>query len=210
MRYSVPATLAFSLVLLGASMPAVGAAKRNVGGEPSSGFAGAAFSRPMAAGAQEQGAPRVALTQSAGPPGGRVAVPIQLTIPEGVDLGTLSLTIRVPSDSLTFQSLALGGLADGVGMTAETTSTTEGNDVVLRIRLATPEQGGARVPLPSGPIGDLVFGVSKNAVAETIIRLPVEASASAANGGAAVEVQKKDGQVVVSNPSVDTCFFYMH
>jgi hypothetical protein len=196
MRHTTPAGPAFVVLLL----CTLGLASH------AAGHAGAAGPAPQEA----QDEPRVALTQSAGPPGGRVAVPIQLTVPEGVDLGTLSLTIRVPADSLAFQSIALGGLADGVGMTAETKTATEGSDVVLSIRLSTPEQGGARVPLPSGPIGDLLFEVSKDAKAETEIRLPLDVTATAARGNAPVKVQKKDGSVVVSNPAVDTCFFYMH
>lgn len=159
---------------------------------------------------QAQSAPRVSLPQSAGPPGGKVAVPIQVTIPDGVEIGQMTLTVRTPAASLAFGSVSLGGLAVGVDMKAEASTKTDGQDLVLTVVLSTPEEGGKRIPMPAGPIGDLLFTVAKDAVVETGIPLALTVKATSAAGGAAVDMQAKDGQVVVSNPSVVTCFFYMH
>lgn len=155
--------------------------------------------------------PRVEITQSAGPPGGTVAVPIRLVDAERAKIGALKVTLRFSAASLTFMKVEVGGLGEAVGAEATAKSERDGPEIVLEITMATPETGAGREPLPVGPIAQMLFTVAKNLKPETAIRMRVAASgAGARDVSEPVAVAAKDAEIIVSNPTVISCFFYMH
>lgn len=160
---------------------------------------------------QENAGPRVKIAQSVGPPGGIAAVPIQLAGVESGHIGTLTLKLRFPGNKLTFTKVEVGGLGDSVGAVATTGIQRRGDETLLEVTIATPETEGVRAPIPDGPIVQLMFKVAKDLKPETVIPVTLEASGVGAKAGAQpVKVSARDGEIIVSNPSVISCFFYMH
>lgn len=159
-----------------------------------------------AAGQEEQKTPRVDVTQSAGPAGGKVSVPIRLTGVEDARVSAVTLTLRFVADKLTFGTVEIGGLGESAGVTATAKAERRAGDTLLVITLATAEKDGARAPMPDGPIAQVVFTVAKNLKPETVIPLKVQA----AGADAAVTLATRDAEVIVSNPPAISCFFYMH
>lgn len=160
---------------------------------------------------QENASPRVNIAQSVGPPGGVVAVPIQLSGVESGQIGTLTLKLRFLSNKLTFTKVEVGGLGDSVGAVATTGMQRRGDETLLEVTIATPEKEGARAPIPDGPIAQLMFTVAKDLKPETVIPLTLQVAGVGTKAGAeAVKVSARDGEIIVANPSVISCFFYMH
>lgn len=154
--------------------------------------------------------PRVTLAQSVGPADGAVAVPLQLAGREDRPLGSITLRISLP-ESLTFTSAEIGGLGISIGAEATTKTGTKGGATVVEVTIAAPPQDGVRPPLPDGPLAQLMFKLAKGLKPETVIPVPFEASGLATGAGAApVSVSAVPGEIIVANPPVISCFFYMH
>lgn len=159
----------------------------------------------------DQKRPRVEISQSVGPPGGRVALPVRLAGAEAAQLGTVKLTLRFPAASLTFEKAEIGGLGFSVDATATAVSESRGSDVEVTVTLATPKVEGTRESLLDGPVAQLLFTVAKDLEPETVLRLAVEATGTPVGADARVmPLTAKPAEVVVSNPTVIACFFYMH
>ncbi|MEO5895545.1 MAG: cohesin domain-containing protein [Vicinamibacterales bacterium] len=151
------------------------------------------------------------LTQSAGTPGGTVAVPVQFAGVQSAPTGVITLKLRFAGSKLTFTKVELGGVAESVDAVATVTAQQRGDERVLDVTIATPEKDGTRAALPDGPLAQLLFTVAKDQKAQTVIPVKVEASvAGLAADAAAVKVPAPDGEVIVANPVVISCFFYMH
>jgi hypothetical protein len=151
------------------------------------------------------------MAQSVGPPGGIVAVPIQLSGVESGQIGTLTLKLRFLSNKLTFTKVEVGGLGDSVGAVATAEMQRRGDETLLEVTIATPEKEGARAPIPDGPIAQLMFKVAKDLKPETVIPLALQVTGGGTKAGAEpVKVSARDGEIIVANPSVISCFFYMH
>ena len=140
-----------------------------------------------------------------------MAVPIQLSGVESGQIGTLTLKLRFLSNKLTFTKVEVGGLGDSVGAVATTGMQRRGDETLLEVTIATPEKEGARAPIPDGPIAQLMFTVAKDLKPETVIPLTLQVAGVGTKAGAeAVKVSARDGEIIVANPSVISCFFYMH
>jgi hypothetical protein len=154
---------------------------------------------------------RVTIPQSVGPAGGSVAVPVQLAAAEGVEIGSITLTVRFASSQLTFDKVEIGGLGESVGAKATATVESNGEEARLEVTITTEEKDGARPPLPDGPLVHLMFTLDKGLKPESVI--PVETEASAAgptSRSGPIPLQVRGGEIIVSNPGVVGCFFYMH
>lgn len=161
--------------------------------------------------AREKASPRVTLPQSVGPAGGAVAVPVRLAGADSVEIGVLTVTLRFPAARLTFTKAEVGGLGAAVDARATARTERRGEDTLLEVTIATPATSGARTPLPDGPIAQLMFTVAKDLKPETVIALNVEAAGlDTVEGAAPVTIAASDSEIIVSNPSVISCFFYMH
>ena len=166
-----------------------------------------------AAGAQAAAAtaPRVILAQSVGPPGGTVSVPIQLSGVESASLGALTLRLAFPAARLTFSKAVVGGVGEAAGVELTTETQQRGPETLLDVKMTTREQDGVKAAIPDGPIAQLVFNVARDLKPETVIRVKLQASGTRQQSGAApVKLLTRDGEIVVSNPPVIGCFFYMH
>lgn len=154
--------------------------------------------------------PRVTLVQSVGPPDGIVAVPLQFAGREDRPVASITVTIVVPS-SLTFTKAEIGGLGISAGAEVKTSTERQGADTRLQVTISTPEKDTPRLPLPDGPIAQLMFKVAKTMKPETVVPLKVEASGLAVGGTKdPVAVSAGKGEIVVANKTVISCFFYMH
>lgn len=166
---------------------------------------------PARAQAEPATAPRVVLAQSVGPPGGSVSVPIQLSGVESASLGALTLRLAFPAARLTFSKAVIGGVGEAAGVELTTATQQRGPETLLDVKMSTREQDGVKAAIPDGPIAQLVFNVARDLKPETVIRVKLQASGTAQRSGAApVKVLARDGEIVVSNPPVIGCFFYMH
>jgi len=160
---------------------------------------------------QEKTTALVTMAQSVGPPGGNVAVPIQLVAAEPGQVGSLTLKVHFPSAQLTFTKVEISGLGEAVGAEATAVAKETAGETVLELTIAAPEKIGTRTPLPDGPIAHLLFRIARGLKPETVIPLKVHVAAGGARPGAGpVRVAARDGEIIVSNPSVIGCFFYMH
>lgn len=161
--------------------------------------------------AEAASGPRVALAQSVGPPGGTVSVPVQLTGFDGASVGALTLRLTFATARLTFSKVEIGGVGEAAGVEVATETQARDAETWLEIKMSTREQDGARAPIPDGPVAQLLFTVAKGLKPETVIPVKLQASATGQQAGAApVKVAAKDGEIIVSNPPVIGCFFYMH
>ena len=155
--------------------------------------------------------PRVALAQSVGPPGGTVSVPVQLTGFEGASVGALTLRLTFSTARLTFSKAEIGGIGEAAGVEVAIETQASGAETLLDVKITTREQGGAKAPIPDGPVSQLLFTVAKGLKPESVIPVKLQASGRGQQAGAApVKVAAKDGEIIVSNPPVIGCFFYMH
>lgn len=154
----------------------------------------------------------VDMPQSGGPPNGEVLVPITLTLGRGTEIGSLSMTVRFPIEPITFQKIELRGVAEALGAEAKAEVTQEKDETVLQLTIATPEKDGGRSALPQGPLADLRFKIAKDTKPATVIPLTIVASNATGTKAVAgpVKLETHDGRILVSNPAVITCFFYMH
>lgn len=153
----------------------------------------------------------VALTQSTGAPGGIVGVPVQFTGGDAVAAGVLTVKVRYPPGKLTFSKLELGGVAASVDAVAEAKARALDGDMVVDVTISTPLKDGKREALLDGPLAQLLFRVGKDEKPQTVIPLKVEATVAGLMADApATKAPSRDGEVIVSNPVVISCFFYMH
>lgn len=158
----------------------------------------------------EQKTPRVEVTQSVGPPGGKVAVPVRLVGADPAQIGSVTLVLSFPASSLTFEKLEIGGLGEAVGATGTSSWERRGANVALQVTIETPDRDGNREPLPDGPVAQILFTVARDLEPETVIRMTVEATARPLGAGETIPIAAKPAEIVVSNPTVISCFFYMH
>lgn len=156
----------------------------------------------------------VTVSQSAGPPDSKVTVPVYFTPAAGVAVGRLVLDVKVPSALLTFQGAELSGLSEGLGVTADVSQKAGPDDgsTIVHIVLAAQAQGSSREPLPDGPLVHLAFVVAASVKPGTVIPLEPTATAQTFDDPPrAVEpLVVPPGEIVVSEPGISSCFFYMH
>ena len=162
---------------------------------------------------QDSGMAWVDLPQSKGLPDGQATVHVSLTLSRGVEVGSVSMTIRLPVKLLTFQALALRESAETAGVQARFKEEEEGPDsAVVRLTLEMPEKDGSRGTLPQGPLATMQFKIAKAAEPRTVIPLAIveaRAAGTTASPGA-VKIHARDGRILVSHPLATACFFYMH
>lgn len=155
---------------------------------------------------------RATILEARGVPGEVRPVPLHLTRGKGVEVGSLSITIRFPMELITFERVELGGIAEATGVEAKAEVKKETDHAVVQLAIEAPEQDGVRQSLLDGPLASLYFTIADNAAHKTVIPLVIgEATATGTRAGAAaVKLEMDDGQVVVSAPLITACFFYMH
>jgi len=172
----------------------------------------AAFARDANA-QQDQATTKAAIVMAQGLPGESRPAPVELSLADGVRIGSLSLTIRYPARLATFQKAELSGgaLALGAEVTTDVTKQ-EADEGIVQVTIAMPERDSGRSAVPDGRIASLWFQIARDAPSGTVIALEMtSATAAAARGGTGpVNVQTEDGEIRVSSPIVSVCFFYMH
>ncbi|MCH7802540.1 MAG: hypothetical protein IH937_00530 [Acidobacteria bacterium] len=167
--------------------------------------------------AQEEGTPRrraVRLDLGFGqsPPGSHVSIPIILTLPRGVKIGSATNEITFPTQLLSFQEARKGLAAEVVE--AEVTTEVKQNDQdpessILKVTI----EGKAGMAIPRGVLVDLVFNISEQAqLGETIVLKNFASAVSPDDPPQPIDpVTGNDGEIVIDETAiVFACFFYMH
>jgi len=167
--------------------------------------------------AQEEGTPRrravrldLAFGQS--PPGSHVSIPITLTLPRGVQIGSATNEITFPTQLLSFQEVRKGLAAEIAE--AEVTTEVKQNDQDPESSILTVTiEGKAGMAIPRGVLVDLVFNISEQAqLGETIVLKNLASAVSPDDPPQPIDpVTGNDGEVVIDETAiVFACFFYMH
>ena len=164
---------------------------------------------------QDEAGASVAVLQAKGGPEGQLQVPVELTPGKGAELGSLAMTVRFPLTLVSFLRIELGGVAEGVGAEAEAAVETDPQEQdrgLVHLTIATPERDGRRAALPEGRVAGLWFKIAKDAKPETVIPLTVVTATGAGTkaGAGALELDTRDGEILVSKLIITSCFFYMH
>jgi hypothetical protein len=166
---------------------------------------------PDAPAARAQQATTITLSQTSGPPDSDVTVPIYFAGAKGVRAGSLELQVAFPAAPLTFVRGELSGLGEGVGAALEAKATPGHDESTLHVSLST-KGSPSREPVPDGPIAYLVFKLAKSAKPGAVFPLKSKATVrSMDDPPKPIEpVSVPESQIVVSDPTVTSCFFYMH
>jgi hypothetical protein len=152
--------------------------------------------------------PSLSLKSTIGSPGSEVRIPVYL---EPGDTKILSLTFRVsfrPED-LAFVRLELASRRlEPVAKTSRA-AMVEGESNLLEISLSNDAE-----PLPTGPLGWLIFRLADTVPVKELAVGLSRLSARAASGEDLARVELNDAKILVITKeeaeTVTACFFYMH
>jgi len=167
--------------------------------------------------AQEEGTPRrraarLDLGFGQSPPGSHVSIPITLTLPRGVEIGSATNEITFPVQLLSFQEARKGLAAEVVEAEVTTEVKQDDQDPESSILKVTIE-GKAGMAIPRGVLVDLVFNISEQAqLGETIVLKNAASAVSPDDPPQPIDpVTGSDGEIVIDETAiVFACFFYMH
>ena len=156
----------------------------------------------------------VRVSRGAGPPAGRVSLPVSLTAAKaGGKLGMIELDLTFPAAMLAYTGAETAGLADGVSAALKAEVKPDAKDpATSHLFLSLSTLDSSRAALPDGTLIYLLFQISKDAKLKTLI--PVGATGKALSTDnpptavAAITVQ--GNSVEVSEAAIISCFFYMH
>jgi hypothetical protein len=156
----------------------------------------------------------VRMSRAAGPPDGRVSMPLALTAAKaGGKIGTLQLDVTFPTALLTFTGAETAGLSDGVSAAMKTDTRPDANDAATTHALVSLSTlGSSGQPLPDGTLVYLLFQISKDAKLSTLIPVGVAGTAVSTDAPPkSVEpITVQGNSVEVAESAVISCFFYMH
>ena len=157
---------------------------------------------------------KLTLGEPSAPPGSPVTVPLTLSVPESVNVGSLEIRLTFPKALLTFTKVEPSGLAVGLDARVEATveSGPDAKSSTLRVRVATPGNAGERKPLPAGLLAYIGFTIAKTAKPDTTISLVHVATARTTHSDPrpVTPLGIANGKINVTKPPVPACFFYMH
>ncbi|MDA2932913.1 cohesin domain-containing protein [Acidobacteria bacterium AH-259-D05] len=146
------------------------------------------------------------------PPGSHVSIPITLTLPRGVEIGSATNEITFPAQLLSFQE-ATKGLAAEVAEAEVTTEVTHDDQDPESSILKVTIEGKAGMAIPRGVLVDLIFNISEQAqLGETIMLKNAASAVSPDDPPQPIDpVTGNDGEIVIDETAiVFACFFFMH
>jgi len=167
--------------------------------------------------AQEEGTPRrraarLDLGFAQSPPGSHVSMPIILTLPRGLQIGSATNEITFPTQLLSFQEARKGLAAEVVEAEVTTEVKQDDQDPESSILKVTIE-AKAGMAIPRGVLVDLVFNISEQAqLGETIVLKNAASAVSPDDPPQPIDpVTGDDGEIIIDETAiVFACFFYMH
>ncbi len=170
-----------------------------------------------AATTQEEGIPsqkptRLDLGFVQSPPGSHASIPITLTPPRGVQIGSATNEITFPTRSLSFVE-AKKGLAAQVAEAEVTTEVRQDDQDPENSILKVTIEGKAGMAIPRGVLVDLVFEILEQAqLGETLLLKNTASAWSPDDPPQPIEpVTGNEGEIVIDETAVVfACFFYMH
>ncbi len=167
--------------------------------------------------AQEEETPRrraarLDLGFAQSPPGSHVSMPIILTLPRGLQIGSSTNEITFPTQLLSFQEARKGLAAEVVEAEVTTEVKQDDQDPESSILKVTIE-AKAGMAIPRGVLVDLVFNISEQAqLGETIVLKNAASAVSPDDPPQPIDpVTGDDGEIIIDETAiVFACFFYMH
>ncbi len=169
------------------------------------------------ASAQDEGTPRrravrLDLGFAQSPPGSHVSIPITLTLPRGVEIGSAINEITFPAQLLSFQEVRKGLAAEMVE--AEVTTEVKQDDQdrersILKVTIRSK----TGMAIPRGVLIDLVFNVSEQAqLGETLVLKNAASAVNLEDPPQPIDpITGDDGEVAIDEAAIAfACFFYMH
>lgn len=146
-------------------------------------------------------------------PGSWVVIPMTLSVPEGVKIGTIKSGITFPIKLLSFEIARKGMSAESANAEIETLvkpDETNAENLILEV-MVTSKEGKE---IPAGLITKLVFKILESAPGMQTVNLRNVTSAFTADHPSkpVVPISGKDGEIKISGGVLSTfgCFFYMH
>jgi len=163
--------------------------------------------------APPMGPPAVRIDQAAGPPGGLVNASFYLVRPAD-QIGAIAVDVVFQNRFVSFVKAELSGIAEGADahLTVLPKATgTNKTESTIQLKLSTIEEGGSKQPLPVGGLVRMQFKISDAAKPGTVVDLKVSGTVrKVAAPQTTTNVNGAPGQVIVSEKSIISCFFYMH
>ena len=146
------------------------------------------------------------------PPGSHVSIPITLTLPRGVEIGSAINEITFPAQLLSFQEVRKGLAAEMVE--AEVTTEVKQDDQdrersILKVTIRSK----TGMAIPRGVLIDLVFNVSEQAqLGETLVLKNAASAVNLEDPPQPIDpITGDDGEVAIDEAAIAfACFFYMH
>ena len=154
----------------------------------------------------------IRLARAAGPPEGRVSLPLSLTAAAaGAKIGALQLDVTMPKALLTFTGAETAGLSDGVSAALKTDTKADAKDpTLIDLSVSLSTMNSSKVPLPDGTLVYLLFQISKDAKLKTLIPVGMTGTAVSVDNKPVEPISVAGNSVEVSEAAIISCFFYMH
>ncbi len=155
----------------------------------------------------------VTVGSDTGMAGGAVLIPISLKVPDGIEIGNLSMEIVVPEALVKLKGVRPGLAMDiaGTELKAELKSPeqprADKNSAVIRVTIA------AKKHFSPGTLATLDMRIGDEVGDTASIRLKAEhVSLTTSDGKSVANVQTQDGEIKISKspPTFVNCFFFSH
>jgi hypothetical protein len=167
--------------------------------------------------AQDEGTPRrraarLDLGFGQSPPGSHVSIPLTLTLPRGLEMGSTTNAITFPAQFLSFQEVRKGLAAEMVEAEVTTEVKQDDQDPDSSILKVTIESKNG-MAIPRGVLLDVVFNISEQAqLGETLVLKNAASAVNLEDPPQPIEpLTGDDGEIVIDEAAiVFACFFYMH
>ncbi len=166
--------------------------------------------------AQDEGTPRrraarLDLGFGQSPPGSHVSIPLTLTLPRGLEMGSTTNAITFPAQFLSFQEVRKGLAAEMVEAEVTTEVKQDDQDPDSSILKVTIESKNG-MAIPRGVLLDVVFNISEQAqLGETLVLKHAASAVNLEDPPQPIEpLTGDDGEIVIDEAAiVFACFFYM-
>jgi hypothetical protein len=158
--------------------------------------------------AQAASTPRIALKATVGKPGSDIRVPVYLD-PADASVGSITFRVSFPAAVLTFGTLEVAMRKLQQVAKSATAEPVAGDPAAIEVKMSHDKE-----PLPSGPLGWLIFRVAQDAPAKEFRVHVTAASGTTMSGEAIGRLESEDAKVVVVDKETAetllSCFYYMH
>jgi len=155
--------------------------------------------------------PKVNIGVSTAKPGDLIDLPLTLSAPDTITVGSIVETLSFPKKVLNLSSTELGLAGEQSEAELKTDIKDDSGDSNLSDLVVTITSKGTIKP---GILAYLKFKVSTDATKSTVVLKAMDTKLSTAGGGAVEVAKGKDGEVTIFNLNEEIpvvgCFFFSH